>query len=150
MTHQELRDAITAYQTADYTAVSAGDAINRLFEAAWSWLAANPADNDEPVTANRVARFGVKLSGGDADGYQFADLRTDWSVMGTVNGSHITLSLMFREDGTLAGCDIESTVYGDDGQKDVTGCEFIMPLPETMGQFRRLCAALGIPLKEPG
>lgn len=105
-------------------------------------------DDKTPVTADRVAKLGVKLEANKSD-YQFADLRTKWSVMGSVNGSHVSLSLMFREDGTLAACDLDATTYADDGHEDAVDTEFTMPLPKTMGDFKRLCAALGVILTEP-
>mgnify|MGYP006921390218 CR=1 FL=1 len=109
-----------------------------------------PADgDDEAVTAGRVAKLGVVLDNRSGGDYQFADLRTNWSVMGSVNGSHVSLSLMFREDGTLAACDMDATTYDDDDCEDAVDTEFTMPPPKTMGEFRRLCAALGIDLTEP-
>lgn len=103
--------------------------------------------SDEPVTAEQVARLGVELDASH-DGYKFADLRTNWSLLGAMYGGHVDLTLMFREDGMLAACDLDATTYGDDGSEVVTDTELTIPLPKTMGEFTRLCAALGVPLKE--
>lgn len=114
-----------------------------------AYLAEHLADDGDPVTVDRLQRMGVILDCGEHGGeYLFADLRTNLGVPGTVSGGHVSLCLMFREDGSLAACDLESTIYRDGLADDVKDLEFSIPLPATMAEFRRLCTALGITLTE--
>lgn len=120
----------------------------RNLRLAQRFFAEHPVDEDDPVTADRVVACGVDLIGGTGN-YQHARIRTKLSLLGTENGVEVFLEMMFRENGQLCEC-VSLAVEEEDGDDGLHGesYELNVPTPKTMREFRTLCSALGIELKE--
>jgi hypothetical protein len=97
-----------------------------LAEAGRRWLIANPADDAEPVTEADMQRLGIQPN-------DLAECYTGYFTSPSVGGGR--LYVLFNRVRPAVEVICESTLLVTD---------------PTVGQFRRLCAALGIPLGAAG
>jgi hypothetical protein len=122
----ELRAALTAFETSDYSEITAVEVLRRIVDAAKRHLAEHPADDGEPVTEDWLVSIGFWRRGGD----ELCSPRDGrWML---IHDADPVPGYSSRWNLSFPGCQ--------------QGLGYDLP---TRGDVRRLLTALNVPFSQP-